>query len=116
VEHLFRRTCGSGNLEVVVLAPPGSTAGHLIVFTNGEDLWLRYSPPYMCYMVHDENEMLSIIDQLLQDQALFVVIMRGDVWEGTTLINRQQKPDLKPAQSAQICSWSGTHDRIVKEK
>src|SRR6266478_1718483 len=62
-------TCGSDDLEVAFPAPPGSNAGHLVAFTaRGKDLWLRFSPPNMCYGVDDESEMLDVIEQLLTEK------------------------------------------------
>ena len=108
-------TCGADDLEVAVPAPPGSNAGHLVVFTaRGEDLWLRYSPGNMCYMVDDRKEMLDIIGQLLTEQALFVVTMQGAEWVGTTLLRREQEPELQDNQIANVVSWSGAYDRTVK--
>lgn len=71
-------TLDGGELEVAVPAPAGSNAGHLVVFTYGEDVWLRYAWPCMCYPLDDEEEMFSVIEHLLNDEALFVVAMNGD--------------------------------------
>jgi hypothetical protein len=110
-------TCGEDDLEVAVPAPPGSNAGHLIVFTaKGEDLWLRYSPSNTCYMVDDQREMLDVVKQLIAEQALFVVTMQGDEWAGTTLIRPGQEPELEGDQVAHIVSWSGVYDRTVNRK
>jgi hypothetical protein len=38
---------GEDDLEVAVPTPAGSNAGHLGIFTNGDDLWLHYSPPLL---------------------------------------------------------------------
>jgi len=101
-------------LEVAVPAPPGSKAGHLLVFTDGgKQLWLRYSPPYMCYALDDEEEMLSIIQQLLTGEAAFVVIMKADTWTETTLIEAGKEPLLERGQVAHVVSWSGDHDKTV---
>ena len=111
-------TCGTGDLEVAIPAPIGSNAGHLVVFTaKGQDLWIRFSPPSMCYSVDDEPEMLSVIEQLLSDTAFFVVVMRGDEWVGTTLIRRGESgdfPQLGPNEMADIVSWSGKYDQTIK--
>jgi hypothetical protein len=107
-------TIGGGELEVAVPAPAGSSAGHLVVFTNGEDVWLRYAPGCMCYAVDDEEEMFSIIEQLLDDQALFVVTMNGDAWAGTTLITRDKEPTPEAGHTAHVVSWSGRYDRVIE--
>ena len=105
-------TCGSDDLEVAVPVPLGSNAGHLVIFTaSGEDVWLRFSPPHMCYGVDDESEMLGVIEQLLSEKILFVVIKQGENWAGTTLIRRGDSLELEKGQLAHIVSWSGSHDR-----
>lgn len=110
-------TCGENDLEVAVPAPLGSNAGHLVVFTaRGEEIWLRYSPSNMCYMVDDQREMLDIVRQLIAEQVLFVVTIQGNEWAGTTLIRPGQKPELEGDQVAHIVSWSGAYDKIVDRK
>ena len=108
---------GNDELEVAVPAPTGSNAGHLIIFTaQGQDLWIRFSPPSMCYSVNDETEMLNVIQQLLDEAALFAVVMRGDEWAGTMLIRRGELgdvPQLGPNQVAHVVSWSGKFDQII---
>lgn len=106
-------TLKEGELEVAVPAPAGSKAGHLVVFTSNGDLWVRYSPPQMCYPVDNEEEMLSVIKQLLADQAAFVVITEDGEWAGTTLVKPGQEPPLEPGQVAQVVSWSGRHDDTI---
>lgn len=109
--------CGEDDLEVAVPAPAGSNAGHLVIFTSdGKDLWIRFSPPCMCYAVDDETEMLEIIRQLLDESALFVVTMQGDEWVGTTLIRPGDLPEVESNQIVQVLSWSGKHDRTIITK
>jgi hypothetical protein len=102
------------DFEVVVSAPIRSNAGCLAVFTeNGKDFWVRYGPPQMCHPPDDENEMLSVIEQLLQDKALFVRITKNEKWSGTTLIRPGTEPILEKGERAQIVSWSGRFDRVI---
>jgi hypothetical protein len=70
----------------------------------------------MCYALDDEEEMLSIVQQLLTEQALFVVTMTDDAWTETTLIRPGQEPCLEPGQVAHVVSWSGVHDRTVSSE
>jgi hypothetical protein len=111
-------TCGTNDLEVAIPAPVGSKAGHLVVFTaRGKDLWIRFSPPSMCYPVDDETEMLDVIQQILAETALFAVVMRGEEWVGTTLIRRGEPTDasqLGPNEVAHIVSWSGNYDQTIE--
>jgi hypothetical protein len=106
-----------GDVEVAVPAQPGSNAGHLVVFTvKGQNLWLRFSPPKMCYAVDDEMEMLKIVRLLQVEEILFAVILQGDEWAGTTILKTGELPQLEPDQMAHLVSWSGKHDRVVTAK
>jgi hypothetical protein len=111
-------TRGKDDLEAAVPAPIGSKAGHLVVFTaEGQDLWVRFSSPWMCYSVSDETELLGVIQQLLAETAFFAAVMRGDEWTGTTLIRQGEPgdlPQLGPNQVAHVVSWYGKYDRIIK--
>jgi hypothetical protein len=102
-----------GDLEVAIPAPEGSNAGHLVVFTNDADIWIRFAPPRMCYAVESEGEMFSIVSSLLADQVVFLVIMREDDWVETTLARAGEEPELEAGQTAQIVSWTGIHDRVL---
>jgi hypothetical protein len=108
VAHLSIR---DGKLEFALPAPSGSAAGHLMVFTQGNDLWVRFSPPFMCYSVDDEDEMVSIIKQLTTDEAVFKVITKDAEWVETTLTKPQEKCETLPGHSVCLVSWSGRFDR-----
>ena len=58
--------------------------------------------------------MLSVIDQLLSDNACFLVITNGNEWVETTLILRGHMPSLAAGQTAQMISWSGKYDSVIK--
>ena len=109
-------TRGDGNLEAAVPAPPGSRAGHLIAFSDaGEHLWVRFSPPTMCYGVDSEDEMLSVIEDILSERTAFVTTWRGAKWTGTTLIATGEYPVVDPGEVAVVVSWTGAYDMIVPE-
>ena len=105
-----------GELEFAVPAPAGSDAGHLVVFTYGNDLWVRFSPPRMRYAIDDEDEMVSIIRQLTADEAVFKVITKGDEWVETTLMRPHDKCEPIPGHSVRCVSWSGRFDRYLSPK
>jgi len=108
VAHLDIR---DGELEFALPAPPGSNAGHLVAFTQGNDLWLRFSPPYMCCAVDDESEMVSLIKRLTADEIVFKVVAKGAEWVETTLTKPQEKCEAIPGHSVHLVSWSGRFDR-----
>jgi hypothetical protein len=114
----FFGTCGKDDLEVAVSAPVGSIAGHLVVFTaKGQHLWIRCGPPSMCYSVDDETEILRVIQQLLEETALFAVVMQVTKCAATTLISRGELgdvPQLRANEVAHAVSWSGQYDQTIK--
>jgi hypothetical protein len=111
-------TCGEDDLEAAIPAPMGSNAGHLVIFTaKGKDLWLRFSPPSMCYSVDDETEIVHVIRQLLAEKVSLVVVMHGNEWTGTSLIRQDVPgdiPQLEIGEVAQVVSWSGKYDRTIR--
>jgi hypothetical protein len=103
-----------GDLRLVVPAPRGSRAKHLVVLTDhGKHVWIRYAPPRTCHLVTSEQEMNRIIHALLTDAVSFLVISRGDEWIETSLLPPDQEPTLLEGQVADVVSWSGHNDRIV---
>ena len=106
--HLSTR---DGELEFAVPAPTGSTAGHLVAFSNQDELWVRFSPPNMCYPADDENEMITLVRKLTADEIVFKVVMAGHNWVETTLTNPRENPESLPGHSVRFISWSGKFDR-----
>jgi hypothetical protein len=104
----------SGDIEIAVPAPKGSSAGSLVVLTKqGEDIWVRYAPAYMAYAVDDELELIAIVKQLLSERASFALILEKGERKETTLLQQNETPELKPEQNARVVSWFGTYDREV---
>ncbi len=104
----------NGEMECAVPAPSGSKADHLVIFSHEDSIWVRFSPPHMCYGVDDEDEMASIVRQLITDQAIFKVTMKGDEWVETTLIRPQHSSESSQSadgHTVHIVSWSGRQDR-----
>jgi hypothetical protein len=108
VSHLEIR---DGELEFAVPAPDGSQAGYLIAFSHENRLWIRFSPPAMCYLVDDENEMVSFMRKLIADEIVFKVTMKGDEWVETTLAYPSEPKEPTPGQSVRFVSWSGKFDK-----
>jgi hypothetical protein len=102
-----------GEFEASVRAPRGSKAGHLVVFTYRGDLWVRFSPPNMCYSVDNRGELASIVRQLLSERALFMVSYRNGAWSGTTLILKGTVPKLRRGEVAHVVSWTGRYDETI---
>ena len=106
-EHLS--TC-DGELEFAIPAPTGSGAGFLVAFSRQNDLWVRFSPPRMCYLADGPDELVSLIRQLTSDQILFKVTMRGDEWVETTLASPKEESGPLPGHSVRLVCWSGRFD------
>jgi hypothetical protein len=97
-------------IEISVPAPAGSQADHLVLFTNNEGLWIRFSPPFMCYGVESVREMGDIVDSILRDEVRFMVTMKGETWVETTLIKQGDSPKIEPGMTYKLVSWSGESD------
>lgn len=111
--HLSTR---DGELEFAVPAPDNSTAGHLIAFSNQDELWVRFSPPNMCYPADDENELISLIKKLTADEVVFKVVTKGKDWVETTLTRSHENAESLPGYSVRLISWSGKFDRTPEIK
>jgi hypothetical protein len=100
-----------GHLEASLPAPSGSRAGALVVFTAYEgDVWVRFAPPYACYGIDTDEELVRIVRALLSEAAVFVVVRNGDAWISTTLVHAGAEPDVDGGQQATRISWSGRWD------
>jgi len=83
---------GDGDdIEVSVAAPKGSQAEHLVLFTDKDTLWIRFSPPFMCYPVESVQELSDIIDAIVRDDVCFMVAMRGSEEELRSYLSDRQK-------------------------
>jgi hypothetical protein len=102
-----------GELVASVEAPAGAVSGRLVVLTEKGNLWVRFAPPHMCYIVDTRAELSSIVKGLLSERLVFVVVHRGRTWRATTLIRRGALPQVRRGEIATIVSWSGRHDRKV---
>jgi hypothetical protein len=102
-----------GDVELAIPAAAGSNAGALVVSTaRGEDIWVRFAPPQMCYSVDTDDELLTIVAGLLEDRFTFVHIVDAQgQWSGTTLAKVGQPIELEPGERAAVRSWSGRFDR-----
>jgi hypothetical protein len=108
IAHLDTR---DGELEFAIPAPSVSTAGYLVAFSHENQLWVRFSPPHLCYPADDEDEMVSVIKQLTADNVVFRLVMKGDEWVETTLTKPKKKTESKPGHTVRLISWSGRYDR-----
>jgi hypothetical protein len=100
-----------GELEFSILAPAGSRAGHLVAFSQGDNLWVRFALPHLCYFVENEEEMLGVLSQLIADQVAFKKTMSNGKWIETTLVKLPHNPEIQSGLSVQLVSWSGKYDR-----
>jgi hypothetical protein len=103
------------DVEVAIPAPHGSNAGHLIVSVRGDEIWLRFSPPYTSYPLESVEELLDTVRQLTEDRAMFAVKMRGDAWVETALIRPQESVQLQIGEEVRITSWSGKYEGTLDE-
>ena len=65
----------------------------------------------MCYLVDNENEMVSLIRKLIADEIVFKVTMRGDEWMETTLADPSEPNESIIGNSVRFVSWTGKLDK-----
>ena len=65
----------------------------------------------MCYLVDDENEMVSLMRRLIADEIVFKVTMKGDAWVETTLACPSEPNESMIGHSVRFVSWSGKLDK-----
>ena len=106
-----RLNVGDGELELAIPAPTGSSAGHLVAWSEKNQLWIRFSPPYMCYPADNEKELVSLIRNLISDRIVFKVVMKGEDWIETTRTTPDEEPHRLPGCFVRLVSWSGRFDR-----
>ena len=75
---------------------------------------VHFAPSQMWYSVDDEQELITIVDQLLLDEVLFVRTTDATgAWAGTTLGRRIQDLELNEGETATLLSWSGSRDQTA---
>jgi hypothetical protein len=58
--------------------------------------------------------LVTIIDQLLRDEVLFVRTTDANgAWAGTTLVRRLEDLNLNEGETATLLSWSGSRDQTA---
>ncbi len=60
------------------------------------------SLPNLCYPVDDEDELVSLIEQLTADKIVFKLVMKADEWVETTLAKPHQKPESISGRSVRF--------------
>jgi hypothetical protein len=81
------RSGGGDDLEMFVEAPDGSAAGALVVLIQDGDLWVRFAPPQLWYLVDDEAELVSVVRGLVSGDLAFKRTSDSDgSWLSTTLV------------------------------
>jgi len=104
---------GRDDISIVVPAP-GRLSESLSILTDQGNYWVRFAPQYAWYGVNDKDELLTVVDELVNDRLFIVVIMKGHEFIEVNLASPGSLPNLEPEETAQIISWSGTHDEVLK--
>jgi len=104
----------NGDFEAYITAPRTSKAGALVCLSHGSDVCVRYAPPRAVYAVDSAKELVTIVEQLLRNELVFVVLSTQRKWSGTTLSKRSDRPVQGAGESARLISWSGKFDRYIR--
>lgn len=82
----------NGDVEAYITAPRTSKAGALVCLSHGSDVCVRFAPPRAVYVIDSTKELVSIVEQLLSNELVFVVLSKQRTLSGTTLIRRSDRP------------------------
>lgn len=113
----FRRTLcvlPNGDFEAYIRAPRTSKAGALVCLSHGSDVWVRFAPPRAVYAIDSTKELVTIVEQLMTNEIVFVLLSKQRKWSGTTLSRGSARPVQGVGESARIISWSGKFDRYIR--
>jgi len=104
----------NGDFEAYITAPRTSKAGALVCLSHGSDVCVRFALPRAVYAVDSAKELVTIVEQLLRNELVFVVLSTQRKWSGTTLSKRSDRPVQGAGVSARLISWSGKFDRYIR--
>ena len=104
----------NGDFEAYITAPRTSKAGALVCLSHGSDVCVRFALPRAVYAVDSAKELVTIVEQLLRNELVFVVLSTQRKWSGTTLSKRSDRPVQGAGESARLISWSGKFDRYIR--
>lgn len=104
----------NGDFETYITASRTSKAGALVCLSRGSDVWVRFAPPRAVYAVDSTKELVAIVEQLLNNELVFVLLSKQRKWSGTTLSRRGDRPVQGADESARLISWSGKFDRYIR--
>lgn len=104
----------NGDFEAYIMAPRISKAGALVCLSHGSDVCVRFALPRTVYAINSTKELVSIVEQLLSNELVFVVLSKQRTWSGTTLVRRNDSPVRRVGESARLISWSGKFDRYIR--
>ena len=104
----------NGDFEAYIVAPRTSKAGALVCLSHGSDVWVRYAPPRAVYAIDSTKELVTIVEQLMSNEIVFVLLSKQRKWSGTTLSRRSDRPVQGVGESVRIISWSGKLDRYIR--
>ena len=79
----------NGDFEAYIVAPRTSKAGALVCLSHGSDVCVRFALPRAVYAVDSAKELVTIVEQLLRNELVFVVLSKQRKWSGTTLSNTE---------------------------
>jgi hypothetical protein len=105
----------NGLLQANFPCPYSSLLGGMIVQTTKEnDIWLRIHPACSAYSVDSAEELTRIMQEVLQDEIIWVIGFQLDAWAETTLIRHKGELQLESGIVYHLYSWSGKLDTTIK--
>lgn len=89
--------------------------GNLIIRTlDDNSIWIQNYLPNSSYSVDDVEELEYLIKNIIEENILWVIANKNNIWYETTLINNLSQIEKEKNVEYQILSWSGKKDIIYK--
>lgn len=89
--------------------------GNLIIRTlEDNSIWIQNYFPNSSYSVDDVEELEYLIKNIIEENILWVIANKNNIWYETTLINNLSQIEKEKNVEYQILSWSGKKDIIYK--
>ena len=108
----------SGAVEYCVPRPHGDDSP-LVVSTDGDQVTVEFDYMHKHFGWSDVpddrafDEALAFIEDILEERVVVGVVMNGDQWVGSSLLEPGEWPEKQPHEMSYLRSWLGTYDEQI---
>ena len=104
-----------GDYMTLVLPNPNKAdIGGLVIQTSEDnELWIRIFPGHSAYLTDSEDDLISIINGVLNDEIFWVIGWKNEEWFETSLVYSTEDIEAAPDVMHYVFSWSGEKDVTI---